>query len=122
MNAYSHTIIMCDIQTFFRYRVSYILFILNPCIHSNLFNSAVDKDKTLEEEDEWYTADEGTFDEHGKLSWSPGYLEKIEEEEKMNKEKKRTDSDSTTEGDEVKSATKLQLQFEIEEVCVCNVM
>ena len=63
--------------------------------------------------DDWFTADEGVYDEHGRLVYSDGYLEKLEIAERERKQKK--------EG-EVKSATNLELQFDLDEVnCyVCN--
>ena len=71
------------------------------------------------DEDDWYTADEGTFDEHGRLILSTAYLEKLknkEEKRKLEKEKKRVCHDGSIEGEDVKSATKLELQFELDEV------
>ena len=66
----------------------------------------VDKDE-MEEED-WFTADEGVFDKQlGRWVISPAMLEKIER-----REKEKADS-------QVKSATKLKLQFDLDEVtCV----
>ena len=89
------------------------------CIHA-----AVDKEKVAEEEDEdeYFTADEGRIDEHGRLISSSGYLEKLKEEEKerkLEKEKKRLRHDGS---EEIKSATKLELQFELDEVRPCCIV
>ena len=67
--------------------------------------------KDEEEEEDWFTADEGVFDKQlGRWVISPAMLEKIKR-----REKEKADS-------EVKSATKLKLQFDLDEVmymCVC---
>ena len=78
--------------------------------------TSVDKEKRKREEsdqgvgdddDEWFTADEGVFDNQlGRWVISPAMLEKIE---RRKKEKA---------ADQVKSATKLQLQFDLDEVCM----
>ena len=61
-------------------------------------------------EDEWYTADEGVFDERvGRYVSSPAYLECLGMKER---EKKSISDDK----EEVKSSTKLELQFDLHEV------
>ena len=58
-----------------------------------------------DEEEEWFTADEGVFDKQlGRWVTSPAMLERI-------KAREREKADS-----EVKSATKLKLQFDLDEV------
>jgi hypothetical protein len=66
----------------------------------------VDKDEEEEEEEEeWFTADEGVFDKQlGRCVVSPAMLERI-------KKRKKEIADS-----EIKSATKLKLQFDLDEV------
>ena len=61
--------------------------------------------KEEEEEEDWFTADEGVFDKQlGRWVVSPAMLEKI-------KRRKKEVAKS-----EVKSATKLKLQFDLDEV------
>ena len=61
--------------------------------------------KEEDEEEEWFTADEGVFDKQlGRWVVSPAMLEKI-------KRRKKEVAKS-----EVKSATKLKLQFDLDEV------
>ena len=65
----------------------------------------VDKEEKEKEEEDWFTADEGVFDEQlGRWVVSPAMLERIKR-----REKEKADS-------EVKSATKLRLQFDLDEV------
>ena len=73
---------------------------------------AVDKgERSAEEEgddpDDWYTADEGMYDKRRGLVHTEGYIEGVEKAEKERKRKK---------GEEVKSATNLELQFDLYEV------
>ena len=80
--------------------------------------TSVDKEKEKakgdDDDDEWYTADEGVFDKQlGRLVVSPSTLEKIEKREK---ERKRLSAERAGKEDEVKSATKLQLVFGLDEV------
>ena len=78
---------------------------------------AIATDKMKEEirvggDDEWYTADEGVFDKHtGRYVSSPGYLERLEMKERERKS-------ISSPGEEVKSSTKLELQFDLDEVHV----
>ena len=61
-------------------------------------------------DDVWYTADEGVFDKDaGRYVSSPTYLERLEVKERERK--------SISSGEEVKSSTKLELQFDLDEVC-----
>ena len=63
------------------------------------------KEEKEEKEEEWFTADEGVFDKQlGHWVVSPAMLERIKR-----REKEVADS-------EVKSATKLKLQFDLNEV------
>ena len=65
----------------------------------------VDKEEKEEEKEDWFTADEGVFDEQlGRWVVSPAMIERIKR-----REKEKADS-------EVKSATKLRLQFDLDEV------
>ena len=68
----------------------------------------MDKD---DEEEEWFTADEGVFDKQlGRWVTSPAMLERI-------KKREREKADS-----EIKSATKLKLQFDLDEVHIIQLV
>ena len=63
------------------------------------------KEEEEEKEEEWFTADEGVFDKQlNRWVVSPAMLEKIKRRKKE------------VAGSEVKSATKLKLQFDLDEV------
>ena len=65
----------------------------------------IKKEEEEEKEEEWFTADEGVFDKQlGHWVVSPAMLERIKRREKEVAES------------EVKSATKLKLQFDLDEV------
>lgn len=109
-------------------RVQYSLFHFHTLVSSAflLFNTAasegtsVDKERGKrvvsdfgenrdkeEEEDDWFTADEGVFDKQlGRWVVSPAMLERIKKREKEKADGK------------VKSATKLKLQFDLDEVII----